>query len=158
MNKIRIFTDGACSVQEKIGGYAFVICKSDCQEVISGSELNTTNNRMELIAVIKSLIHVLKTNNEWIDCIQIMSDSAYVINAINMGWLENWKRNYFYTSDNKQIKNVDLWKELNKLIKIIKSYDIKLEFIKVKGHDGNEFNELCDKAAKNEIKKLKESR
>lgn len=155
---IRIYTDGACSVQERIGGYAYLISTENKQEIYSAGETDTTNNRMELLAVIKGLIHASKISDENIDVIQIISDSAYVINAINLGWLDTWRRNYFYTSDNKKVKNVDLWKALNVILKSIKDYGIKIEFIKVKGHDGNTFNEQCDKAAKNEIKKIKESR
>lgn len=131
-NIVEIYTDGACSGNPGPGGWCAILIYNGHEKIISGSEPNTTNNRMELIAPINAL-KALNRNCK----VKIYSDSAYVVNAIEKGWLENWKLINF-----KKIKNVDLWKELIPLIEI---HDVT--FIKVKGHSTNVNNNRCDEIA-----------
>jgi ribonuclease HI len=144
MKKVEIYTDGACSGNPGKGGFASILIYKGVEKVISGSEALTTNNRMELIAVIKGL-KALKEPCE----VDLYSDSAYVINAINENWLNDWKNNNWKTSNKKSVKNIELWQELDQLIKVH-----KVKFIKVKGHSDNEYNNRCDKIAVNEYLKL----
>ena len=108
---------------------------------ISGGNPDTTNNIMEITAVIEAL-KLLK-----FECnVKVYSDSAYVVNAFNNGWIYNWQRNDWKTADKKPVKNKELWMELYKFTKIH-----KVEFIKVKGHSDNEYNNRCDELARNAI-------
>lgn len=104
---------------------------------ISGGTPDTTNNIMELTAVIESLKSLTEPYE-----VELFSDSAYVVNAFNQNWLKNWKRNGWRTRDRKPVKNKEIWLELDKLIHI---HNVK--FIKVKGHSDNEFNNKCDELA-----------
>ena len=144
MKKVSIYTDGACSGNPGNGGYAAILIFNGIEKVISGFEKDTTNNRMELLAVINGL-KALKEPCE----IDLYSDSQYVVDAFNQGWINNWKNNGFKTSNKKEVKNVDLWTILLELNDIH-----KINFIKVKGHADNEFNNRCDKIAVSEYKKL----
>lgn len=145
MKTVNIYTDGACSGNPGAGGYCSILIYNDIEKVISGSELDTTNNRMELLAVIKGL-EALKEKCS----VNLYSDSQYVIDAFNKGWIFNWQSNNWKTSDKKEVKNIDLWQKLLAL------FDIhEITFIKVKGHSDNEFNNRCDKIAVDEYKKLK---
>ena len=110
---------------------------------ISGFEQNTTNNRMELTAVIVALSSLKQPCN-----VELYSDSAYVVNAIKQGWLENWKNNGWIGSDKKQVKNIELWQSLDLLMQ-----KHNVNFNKVKGHADNEFNNRCDALATGEIAK-----
>lgn len=112
---------------------------------ISGAEINTTNNRMELTALIKSL-EMLKEPCEVIVC----TDSKYLCDGITKGWAEKWRKNGWKKSDNKPALNSDLWE---KLLNLLSSH--KADFIWVKGHNGHPENEICDKLATNAIKNLK---
>lgn len=146
--KLRIYTDGACSGNPGPGGWAMVFNKADSCQTYSGYELETTNNRMELMAVVEALKQIRKEEDELnvqgYDEVELYSDSAYVVNAINGHWIDNWKANGWKTKRGENVKNVDLWKELDAtLLKSVK-------FIKVKGHSGNTFNELVDKLARDE--------
>lgn len=158
--KIRVFTDGACSGNPGPGGYGIIINTDKSCITISGSENNTTNNRMELRAIVECLKVIANKSiqNEYniiIDDIEIYSDSAYCINAINNNWLVKWKLNNWKTSKGDNVKNKDLWLELTQqLIKLDKLH-IKVQFIKIKGHAGNAFNERVDALAKKEILKIK---
>ena len=144
MKKVRIYTDGACSGNPGNGGYCAILIYKGIEKVVSGSELNTTNNRMELLAVINGL----KKLKEPCD-VEIFSDSAYVTEAFNKMWIEDWQKNNWKTSSKQDVKNIDLWKEL---LSYTKKH--KITFIKVKGHSDNEYNNRCDKIAVIEYKKI----
>ncbi|MBQ6979156.1 MAG: ribonuclease HI [Clostridia bacterium] len=137
MKHVDIYTDGACSGNPGDGGYCAILIFNGIERVISGGEDGTTNNRMELLAVIKGL-EALKEPCE----VNLYSDSQYVINAINEKWLENWSNSGWRGSSKKGVKNVDLWQALIPLITMH-----KVNFIKVKGHSDNEYNNRCDKIA-----------
>ncbi len=144
MKKVDIYTDGACSGNPGVGGWAAVLLYNGKRKEISGAEADTTNNRMELTAIIQGL----KALNQ--PCIvRIFSDSAYSVNAIKNDWLDQWIANGWKTARKDPVKNVDLWKDLLKLMNI---HDIT--FIKVKGHADNELNNRCDELARAAIKKL----
>lgn len=142
MKKVIIYTDGACSNNPGKGGYAAILIYKKTEKIIKGFEDNTTNNRMELRAIIEGLKALKEPCN-----VYIYSDSAYVINPINQGWIHSWMLNDWRTLGKKEVKNVDLWESLIELIKIH-----KVKFIKVKGHADNEYNNRCDQIARQEIK------
>lgn len=144
MRKITIYTDGACSGNPGPGGYAGILMYNDKRKVISGGEKLTTNNRMELTAVIKSL-SALKETCE----VDLYTDSAYVCNAILQDWVTNWQLNNWKNSQKKQVLNQDLWLLL---IELLEKH--KVTFYKVKGHSDNKYNNECDEIARNEIIKL----
>ena len=140
--KYKIYTDGACSGNPGPGGWGAVIFDQDNkQKNISGSEKNTTNNRMELLAAIMSLKKI-KTNSE----VVIFTDSTYVKNGITE-WMKNWKKNGWKNSNKKPIKNKDLWIKLDKLCQ-----SNSVSWKCVKGHSTNEFNNLADELATKAIK------
>ena len=114
---------------------------NDIKKEISGGLKETTNNIMEMTAVIESL-KMLKRPCE----VKIYSDSAYVVNAFLQGWIYNWKKNNWKTANKEPVKNKELWEELYSLTRIH-----KVDFIKVKGHSDNEFNNRCDELARNAI-------
>lgn len=146
---IRIYTDGACSGNPGPGGWGVVFISDKGIEKLSGSEKQTTNNRMELIAVVKALCKIRKDQRHKNNSYEIYSDSAYVINAINNNWIKNWKANGWKTVKGTEIKNKDLWVRFDKAFSGLK---VKPKFIKVKGHSGNQYNEYVDKIARGEIK------
>ena len=140
--KYKIYTDGACSGNPGPGGWGAVILdQDDKQKNISGSEKNTTNNRMELLAAIMSLKKI-KTNSE----VVIFTDSTYVKNGITE-WMKNWKKNGWKNSSKKPVKNKDLWEKLDKLCEAN-----RVSWKWVKGHSTNEFNNLADELATRAIK------
>lgn len=143
MKKVEIYTDGACSGNPGVGGYCAILIYKGVEKVISGREEGTTNNRMELLAVIKGL-SALKESCE----VNVYSDSQYVTDAFNQDWINAWQANGWKTAGKKAVKNVDLWQELLNLIN-----KHKVTFIKVKGHADNEYNNRCDKIAVEEYKK-----
>lgn len=144
MKKVDIYTDGACSGNPGAGGWCAILIYNGVTKVLSGYSKSTTNNRMELFAIIQGLAALKEP------CIvKLYSDSAYAINAINEGWLNGWKASGWKTADKKEVKNVDLWKDL-----LLKLSNHEVEFIKVKGHADNEYNNLCDKTARGEIAKI----
>lgn len=133
-----LYTDGACSGNPGIGGYGAVLIKNNGEaEEISGGEKLTTNNRMELTAVIEGL----KLTSER-EKVKVYSDSAYVVNAFNQGWIDNWKRNGWHSSGGGEVLNSDLWQTLASLVDAR-----RVEFIKVKGHSDNAMNNRCDALA-----------
>ena len=144
MDKVIIYTDGACSGNPGPGGWGAILMFNDVKKEVSGGEKDTTNNIMEITAVIEALKN-LKRPCE----VKVYSDSAYVVNAFNNGWIYNWMKNNWQTSGKEPVKNKELWQELYSLTKIH-----KVTFIKVKGHSDNEFNNRCDALARGEIKKL----
>ncbi|MBR6605783.1 MAG: ribonuclease HI [Prevotella sp.] len=156
--RVRIFTDGACSENPGPGGWAAAFNTSDKCYTISGCEESTTNNRMELMAVIKSLDKIVKlecgreNHNEY----EIYSDSAYVVNTINNHWIEKWRANDWKTTKHEDVKNRDLWEKFSTLKRELTYIGVNVALIKIKGHAGNTFNELVDKLAKEESMKAKE--
>lgn len=155
--KVRIFTDGACSENPGPGGWAVVFNTPKKCHTISGNEAPTTNNRMELKAVIEALKKILsKARRDRNTQFEIYSDSAYVVNTINNHWIEAWQKNNWQTTKREDVKNRDLWEEFCELRREIRSRGISVTLIKIKGHAGNTFNELVDKLAKEESMKAKE--
>jgi len=132
-----MYTDGACSGNPGPGGYAAVLMYEENIKEISGFEKDTTNNKMELTAVIKGLESIKEPCD-----IEIYSDSTYVVDSVDKGWLFGWVKKNWVKSDKKPVKNVELWTEMLKFLKI---HNIK--FIKVKGHSDNQYNNRCDKLA-----------
>ncbi|MFL2900043.1 MAG: ribonuclease HI [Candidatus Pelagibacterales bacterium] len=134
--KIKIYTDGACSGNPGKGGWGALIQENDNEKKLSGSELNTTNNRMELTAVIRALEHYDEAKE-----IEVFTDSKYVMQGITE-WIKNWKTNHWKTSQKKDVKNKDLWVLLDS---VSAKHDIKWSW--VKGHAGDYGNEIADKLA-----------
>ncbi len=144
MKKVVIYTDGACSGNPGPGGWGTILMYEDIKKEISGGSKETTNNIMEITAVIEGL-KLLKY-----PCIvEIYSDSAYVVNAFNQNWISNWKKNGWKNSKKEDVKNRELWEELEELLK-----PHQVTFIKVKGHSDNVFNNRCDELARNAIKSV----
>jgi ribonuclease HI len=137
---IEIFTDGACSGNPGPGGWGVLIRSSDEEKELSGFEASTTNNRMELMAVIKGL-EVLPSGTE--AC--IYTDSRYVLDGITQ-WIQQWRHNNWRTSANKPVKNIDLWQQLDALVS-----QHQLEWQWVRGHDGHVENERVDTLARTAI-------
>ncbi len=146
MKTVDIYTDGACSGNPGPGGYCAILIYGEHEKIVSGNELETTNNRMELLAVIKG-IECLKEICE----VNLYSDSQYVVDAFNQEWVFGWELNGWKTAGKKQVKNIDLWQ---KLLEQYRTH--KINFIKVKGHADNEYNNRCDKIAVSEYKKLEQ--
>lgn len=154
---VKIYTDGACSYNPGPGGYAALLCMKNETIKVSGGEKETTNNRMELKAVVEALSKVLNMifqEDVKIEKLEIISDSAYVVNSVNQNWINIWKNNGFKNSKGEDIKNVDLWLEFDEKKQTAEFIGIDILFTKIKGHSGNYFNELVDKIAKEEISKL----
>lgn len=134
-----IYTDGSCLNNPGTGGYGVVILKGDKKVVaFSGAEENTTNNRQELLAAIKGL----KEIKGHPDKITLISDSKYLVDAFEKGWIDNWKMNGWKNSKGEQLPNMDLWKQL---IDLTDKQNVKFSW--VKGHNGNQYNEECDRLA-----------
>lgn len=145
MRKVTIYTDGACSGNPGPGGWAAVLISGDYKKEISGGNPNTTNNIMELTAILEAL-KALKQECE----VELYSDSAYSVNAFNQGWIFNWIKKGWKTADGSEVKNKEIWQEIYELTK-----KHKVEFNKVKGHSDVELNNRCDELARNEISKIK---
>lgn len=137
MKTVEIFTDGACSGNPGPGGYGAILRYKGTEKEICGGERETTNNRMELTAVIEAL-KLLKEPCE----VQLYSDSQYVCNSFNLGWVEKWRTKNWMRTKNEPVKNPDLWKELYSLCQ-----KHKVTYNWVKGHDGHLENERCDRLA-----------
>ena len=144
MGEVTIYTDGACSGNPGPGGWGAILMYKDNKKEISGGKKDTTNNVMELTAVIEAL-KLLKYPCK----VNVYSDSAYVVNAFLQNWIIGWQRNNWKTSDKKDVKNKELWQELIALTKV---HDVT--FFKVKGHADNEYNNRCDELARNAILSL----
>ena len=144
MKKVVLYTDGACSGNPGPGGYGAVLIYGGVEKEIFGGEKSTTNNKMEMMAVIKGL-EALKEPCE----VEVYSDSAYIVNAIEQGWIESWKKNGWRKADKKPVKNVDLWEKLLELMDKHKGI-----FNKVKGHADDEYNNRCDRIAVREREKF----
>ena len=142
MKQVIIYTDGACSGNPGPGGWGAILMYKEKKLEISGYEERTTNNRMELMAPIQALAR-LKEPCE----VKLYSDSAYLVNAFRKGWLDNWQQKNWLKSDKKPVENQDLWKEILKYAGVH-----RIEWIKVKGHADNPYNNRCDELATGEIR------
>jgi ribonuclease HI len=142
---VMIYTDGACSGNPGPGGWGAVLFYGDLKKEVSGGEAHTTNNRMELAAVIEAL-KLLKEPCK----VKLYSDSAYLVNCFKNGWIKNWQKNGWKNSKKEPVENQDLWKGL---LKMMETHTV--EYIKVKGHSDNEWNNRCDELAREAIKKLR---
>lgn len=135
--EVQIYTDGACSSNPGPGGYGAILKYGNYTREISGGYRTTTNNRMELMGIIKSLGELKRP------CIiQLYSDSRYIVDAMTKGWVANWIKNNWRRSDGSPAKNVDLWKRIIEL-----SRPHRITWIWVKGHSDNELNSRCDQLA-----------
>lgn len=144
LKHIDIYTDGACSGNPGKGGWGAILKYKDITKKITGSDYDTTNNRMELTAVIEALKQLKYPCN-----ITVHTDSMYVTNPFNKGWFENWKKNNWVRTGNKPIANKELWEELSHYLDIH-----KVTFEWVKGHAGHPENEECDELATTAIKNI----
>lgn len=142
MKSVIIYTDGACSYNPGPGGWAAVLMYKGNQKQISGFEAETTNNRMEMTAVVKAL-EALKEPCK----VTLHTDSAYVHNAFSKGWIDNWQNNGWKTSSKKPVENQDLWKEM---IHLSETHQVIWQ--KVKGHSDDKYNNICDELARKAIK------
>lgn len=135
--QVLIYTDGACSGNPGPGGWGTILKYNGNEKELSGGEAETTNNRMELTAVIKGL-----------DCLKypcdvnIYSDSKYIVDAINLGWVFKWQKNNWKRNSKDMALNVDLWEAL---LPLLEKHSV--EFVWIKGHAGHPENERCDKLA-----------
>ena len=139
---IKIYTDGSCIGNPGSGGWAAVILDGKNEKIISGNKNNTTNNQMELMAAIKGLSNFSKKKS-----FKIFTDSNYVKDGITK-WIKNWEKNNWKTSNKKPVKNQELWKKLDKLVKF---HNVKWEW--VKGHSTNIYNNLADELARKAAEK-----
>lgn len=137
MKKIEIFTDGACSGNPGPGGWGAILRYNGAEKELSGGEKNTTNNRMELTAVIESL-SALKEPCK----VKLVTDSKYVADGVTKGWAESWRKNGWRKADKKPALNPDLWEKLLNLLEVH-----NVEICWVKGHAGHPENERCDRLA-----------
>lgn len=144
MDKVTIYTDGACSGNPGPGGWGAILMLNENKKEISGGKKDTTNNVMELTAVIEALKLLKRPCN-----VDLYSDSAYVVNAFLQNWILGWIKNGWKNSNREDVKNKELWQELISLTKV---HDVT--FHKVKGHADNEYNNHCDELARNAIKSL----
>ena len=147
MDEVTIYTDGACSGNPGPGGWGAILMLGENRKEISGGSENTTNNIMELTAVIEAL-KILKRPCK----VNIYSDSAYVVNAFLQKWIYGWMKKGWKTAGKSPVKNVDLWKRL-----LAAKEKHEVEFIWVKGHAGHPENELCDRLAVEAAKKAQNS-
>jgi ribonuclease HI len=145
MKAVTIYTDGACSGNPGPGGWGAVLLFKDQKKEIYGGEKHTTNQRMELKAVIGALDSLKVTDWD----ITVYSDSAYVVNAFRQKWIDNWQKNGWKNSKKEAVANQDLWQQL--LILIGKN---RVIMEKVKGHSGDIYNDRCDELARQAIKEL----
>ncbi len=145
MKKVEIFTDGACSGNPGPGGWGAILRCGNTEKELSGGEKDTTNNRMELTAVISAL-KALKYPCE----VNVTTDSKYVYESVTKGWVYSWKKNGWRKADKKPALNPDLWEELLSLLEIH-----TVTFTWVKGHNEHPENERCDRLAVAECNKLK---
>lgn len=141
--RVVIYTDGACSGNPGPGGWGVVLQYGKAMKELSGFEANTTNNRMELLAAIKGLSALKEPC-----CVDLYSDSAYLVNAWEKGWLTGWQKNGWKTSQKKPVENQDLWQEILRLAGVH-----SVTWHKVKGHADNRWNNRCDELAVAEVKK-----
>ncbi|MBE6531495.1 MAG: ribonuclease HI [Ruminococcaceae bacterium] len=137
MKNVEIYTDGACRGNPGKGGWGAVLRYGEFEREISGGERETTNNRMELTAAIEAL-KLLKEPCS----VTLTSDSKYLIDAIEKGWLASWQKKGWKKADGKPVLNIDLWQELCALLSVH-----EVSFVWVQGHAGHKYNERCDELA-----------
>ena len=147
MKDVTIYTDGACSGNPGAGGWGTILTYNGKEKVLSGGEAQTTNNRMELTAVIEGL-RALKEPCR----VLVVTDSQYVVNGIEKGWAKSWKANGWRKKDKKPALNPDLWDEL---LTLLDRHEVRFQWIR--GHDGHPENERCDALAVAEWTKIKEN-
>lgn len=147
LKKVDLYTDGACSGNPGAGGWAAILIYNGKEKVLSGGELETTNNKMEILSVIKGL-EALKEKCE----VTVYSDSQYLVAPFLDGYIDSWILSGWRLADKKPVKNQEYWKRLIELTSIH-----KVNFVKVKGHADNENNNRCDAYARSEIKKLQQN-
>lgn len=143
LKSVKIYTDGACSGNPGKGGYGVILSFNGITKELSEGFISTTNNRMEILAAVKGL-EALKEKCS----VTLYSDSKYLVNSVNLGWLEKWRRNNWMRTKNEKAKNADLFERLYKLI-----HYHEVEFVWVKGHAGHTENERCDTLATSAILK-----
>lgn len=146
MKDIILYTDGACSGNPGPGGYGFILFYKDRSKEFSGYDPCTTNNQMEITAVIKGLNQIKEPCN-----VTIYTDSAYTMNAFEEKWIDNWIANNWKNANKKDVKNKELWQELIQAI----NRHTSVKWVKVKGHSDNKYNNRCDELAREEIEKNK---
>lgn len=147
MKHIDAFSDGACSGNPGPGGWGAILRFGNIEKELSGGSPDTTNNRMELTAVISAL-SALKEPCE----VTMTTDSKYICDSVNLGWVYSWKKKNWIKSDKKPALNVDLWEQLLALLAIH-----KVTFVWIKGHNGHSENERCDRLAVIERDKFAQS-
>jgi len=145
LTEVTIYTDGACSGNPGPGGWAAILIVGTVEKELSGGEANTTNNRMELLAVIKGLEALTRSCK-----VKVYSDSAYVVNAFLQNWIGKWQKNGWVNSAKAEVANKDLWQTL---LKLTSTHEV--EFIKVKGHANDKYNNRCDELAVAQAAKFK---
>ena len=143
--RVILYTDGACSGNPGLGGYAGILMYGEARREYSGSDKSTTNNRMEVMAVIEGLKRL-----KYPCAVEIYSDSAYTVNAFVNGWIYGWRKKGWKKADGKAVLNVDLWEELYAL-----TQKHEVTFYKVAGHADNEYNNRCDELARAAITELR---
>jgi ribonuclease HI len=145
--KVILYTDGACSGNPGLGGYAGILIYGEHRREYNAAEKETTNNRMEVLAVIEGLKRL-----KYSCIVDVYSDSAYTVNAFTNGWIYGWKKNGWKKADKKPVLNVDLWQELYDLTK---KHEVR--FHKVAGHSDNPLNNRCDELARGAITELRKT-
>ena len=145
--QVVLYTDGACSGNPGLGGYGGILIYGDHRKEYSGAEMETTNNRMEVTAVIVGLKQL-----KYSCVVDVYSDSAYTVNAFENGWIYAWKKAGWKKADHKPVLNADLWEDLYALTRVH-----EVTFHKVAGHADNELNNRCDELARGAIKELRKT-
>ena len=143
--QVTLYTDGACSGNPGIGGYAGILIYGDIQKEYNGAEASTTNNRMEVLAVIVGLKRL-----KYPCKVEVYSDSAYTVNAFSEKWIYGWKKSGWKKADGKPVLNEDLWRELYDLTVVH-----EVTFHKVAGHADNVLNNRCDELARAAISEFR---
>ena len=146
MKTVTLYTDGACSGNPGPGGWGAILSYNGVEKELSGGDANTTNNRMELLAVIFGL-EALKEPCR----VELYSDSKYVIDGLSKGWAASWRKNGWRKADKKPALNPDLWE---KLLNLVEKHELSYHW--VKGHADNPYNNRCDQLAVTESQKYKE--
>jgi ribonuclease HI len=144
LKEVTIYTDGACSGNPGPGGWGIVMMYGEQSKQFSGAERHTTNNRMELIAAIEALKKLKEPCK-----VKLYSDSAYLVNCFEQGWYKNWQKNGWVNSKKQPVENKEMWQKLLRLMDIH-----EVQYIKVKGHSDNPYNNQCDQLARDAIKTL----
>lgn len=144
LKEVKLYTDGACSFNPGPGGFGFVLIYKNVVKQFSGFKESTTNNQMELTAVVEGLKKLKEKCR-----VTIHTDSAYVLNGFVQGWVENWQNNNWKNANKKEVLNKELWQQLLAQVKMH-----EVEWVKVKGHSNDHYNNLCDELARKEIEKF----